>query len=119
MGEVDNSVKHMQQALRADPDNADARKELKRYKHIGDNIFTFVSSIILNRMNQRKQKRKAIPLLKSGATMMQSKAGPAALIYATRVPSCCRSSIAIGQMLWRKSSVMYDMQGSIYLFPYS
>jgi DnaJ homolog subfamily C member 7 len=34
MGEVENSIKHMQQALRADPDNTVIRSTLRRYKEI-------------------------------------------------------------------------------------
>lgn len=34
MGDIDNAVKHLQQAMRSDPDNGTARKELKRLKEV-------------------------------------------------------------------------------------
>ena len=34
MGDIDNAVKHLQQAMRSDPDNTTVRKELKRVKEV-------------------------------------------------------------------------------------
>jgi len=35
-GDLDNAVKHLQQAMRSDPDNSTARKELKRVREVAD-----------------------------------------------------------------------------------
>jgi len=36
MGDIDNAIKHLSQAMRSDPDNVIARKELKRVKEVAD-----------------------------------------------------------------------------------